>query len=55
MPRNENLPKHMFLAYLEWRREKWFKDKEMGYNYDTHFAQAVRQRRIIGSGRQRRV
>jgi hypothetical protein len=29
---------HLFQEYLAWRQEKWFKDKEMGYNYDSHLA-----------------
>lgn len=28
----------MWGVYLEWRKSKWFKEKERGYNYDKHFA-----------------
>lgn len=28
----------LFKVYLYWREQKWFKDKEQGYNYDRHFA-----------------
>lgn len=29
---------HLFQEYLGWRQEAWFKEKEIGYNYDSHFA-----------------
>jgi len=32
----------LFAVYLEWRKQKWFKEKEQGYNYDKHFAPGLK-------------
>jgi len=36
---------NMYRAYLKWRGEPWFKEKERNYNYDRHFAPGVKTER----------
>lgn len=41
VPKSETLKEDspgMWNVYLEWRKEKWFKEKAQSYNYDKHFA-----------------